>query len=37
METYTAPVRDRLDADIVVIGSGSAGATAAITAARSGS
>ncbi|NPV68346.1 MAG: FAD-dependent oxidoreductase [Anaerolineae bacterium] len=36
MNTYTAPVHDLWETDILVIGSGSAGATAAITAAREG-
>ncbi len=36
MSTYTAPIRDLWATDVLVIGSGSAGATAAITAAREG-
>ncbi len=36
MSTYTAPIRDLWTTDVLVIGSGSAGATAAITAAREG-
>lgn len=36
MQTYSAPIRQRIEADVVVVGSGSAGATAAITAAREG-
>ncbi len=36
MSTYTASVRDRGHSDVLVIGSGSAGATAAITAAQEG-
>jgi len=36
MSAYTAPIRDLWTTDVLVIGSGSAGATAAITAAREG-
>lgn len=36
MSTYTASIRDLWTTDVLVIGSGSAGATAAITAAREG-
>jgi glycine/D-amino acid oxidase-like deaminating enzyme len=36
METYTKPFTRTISADILVVGSGSAGATAAITAARLG-
>jgi glycine/D-amino acid oxidase-like deaminating enzyme len=36
MEIYSKPVRDLWKTDVLVIGSGSAGATAAITAAREG-
>jgi ribulose 1,5-bisphosphate synthetase/thiazole synthase len=36
MMTYTASVRDLWSTDVLVVGSGSAGATAAITAARQG-
>lgn len=36
MPTYTASIRDTWDTDVLVVGSGSAGATAAITAAREG-
>ncbi len=36
MDIYSAPVHDLWETDVLVIGSGSAGATAAITAARQG-
>jgi ribulose 1,5-bisphosphate synthetase/thiazole synthase len=36
MDTYTAPVKYNLETDVLVVGSGAAGATAAIAAARQG-
>ncbi|MCA9902680.1 MAG: FAD-dependent oxidoreductase, partial [Anaerolineae bacterium] len=36
MDFYSKPVRDLRHSDVLVIGGGSAGATAAITAAREG-
>jgi glycine/D-amino acid oxidase-like deaminating enzyme len=36
IDKYTTPIRDTLRTDVLVVGSGSAGATAAITAARQG-
>lgn len=36
MQVYSKPIRQRVGTDVLVIGSGSAGATAAVTAAREG-